>query len=104
MKKYNSHVFICSSCRYAPDSSRPDELNPESQSQDLRKALKARAKEKLNELYPDKRIRISGSTCLGRCKEGIACVIYPQGEWLTHLRPENIEEQIFTAINKLMAD
>ncbi len=100
MKKYDCHVFICSSCRYAPDPGQKEELNPEGESQNLRKTLK----EKYKKNYPNKNVRISSSSCLGRCEEGITCLLYPQGQWLTDLRPQNIEEIVFKAINYLIPD
>jgi len=29
-------------------------------------------------------VRINKSGCLGQCENGIACVIYPKGEWHLH--------------------
>jgi (2Fe-2S) ferredoxin len=36
--------------------------------------------------------RINKSGCLGRCGEGIACVAYPKGEWLTDVNVEEVEK------------
>lgn len=97
MKNYDAHVFICSSCRYPIDPNNKEVLCPKEESVELRKKLKAEAKE----MFPNKKVRISSSSCLGRCEEGLASVIYPQGEWLTDLRPNNIKERIFGEIAKL---
>ena len=99
MKKYEAHVFICSTCRYAPDPSKPEVKNPEGECQALRKDLK----EKYKKLYPNDPVRISSSSCLGQCEQGIAAVIYPQAEWHLNLRPENIEETLFSACQRLLA-
>ena len=39
-----------------------------------------------------KRIRINKSGCLNRCAEGIACVAYPKGEWITEASGQNLDE------------
>lgn len=97
MKNYDAHVFICSSCRYPLDQKRPELLNPKEEAGEIRKKLKEEAKE----IFRDKKVRISSSSCLGHCKEGLACVIYPQGEWLTNLRPNDIKEKVFQKITQL---
>jgi (2Fe-2S) ferredoxin len=52
----------------------------------------AKLKEWSRGLTGGKRIRINKAGCLNRCAEGIACVAYPKGDWLTDVTPENIEE------------
>lgn len=47
----------------------------------LRDSLKAHFKGFKNPDGSAPRLRINASGCLGRCEEGIACVLYPSGEW-----------------------
>ncbi|MBS1960151.1 MAG: (2Fe-2S) ferredoxin domain-containing protein [Bdellovibrionales bacterium] len=36
--------------------------------------------------------RVNKSGCLGRCGEGIACVAYPSGEWLTDVKVDEVDK------------
>ena len=36
------------------------------------------------------RIRVNRSGCLGKCESGIACVAYPEGEWVLKALPEDL--------------
>jgi len=33
------------------------------------------------------RVRVNTAGCLGRCADGIAAVLYPDGQWFTGLKP-----------------
>lgn len=37
------------------------------------------------------KVRINASGCLDKCTEGVACVIYPQGEWLSHVSVNDLD-------------
>lgn len=37
-------------------------------------------------------VRINSSGCLDKCSEGIACVIYPKGQWLTQVKMDDLDE------------
>lgn len=54
------------------------------------------AKEKLKQLglFGEGKIRVSSSGCLGRCEQGPAMVIYPEGVWYTYTGVADIDEII----------
>lgn len=86
-KDYNeleAHVFICTNNKDGKSSCAPHGAN------ELRDTLKALSKDDSKGWKG--RVRINNAGCLGRCKEGVACVIYPQAEWHTDLRPQNAKD------------
>jgi (2Fe-2S) ferredoxin len=36
-------------------------------------------------------VRVNASGCLGRCKKGIAAVLYPEGKWFENLKSTDTE-------------
>ncbi len=93
MNKPIKHLFICTKCTYIkPDHS---ESSPE-EAVNLRKNLKNRIRE------TDKKdqVQVTASGCLGRCEHGISAVLYPEGKWLTNLRPSD-EENLFESLIKI---
>lgn len=77
---YRAHLFCCTNQRPAGHE-RP--CCGSKGSERLRNYMKRRAKE----LGLDNDgVRINGAGCLGRCDEGPAVVIYPEGIWY---RPQN---------------
>ena len=78
---YKSHLFICSSCKYQEEGATVEGIGNQ---------LKKDIKKKVKELMPnDKSIRVSTSGCMGKCKSGVAAVIYPESKWFLDLRPED---------------
>lgn len=90
MSELKAHLFVCTSCTY----NRPDgtESSPE-EAYKMRKNLKNRAREQ----FSKKEVRVSASTCLGECDHGIAAVLYPKGDWILGLRPDD-EDKLFTQL------
>jgi (2Fe-2S) ferredoxin len=60
-------------------------------SKKLIEELKPWLKKELQRLGLEGKGRINQSGCLGRCGEGIACVAYPSGEWLTDVKLEDAD-------------
>lgn len=92
MPNLKTHLFVCTSCTYKKSFGR--ESDPE-EAAELRKCLKKRARE----AFPKDEVRVSAVKCLGECDDGIAAVIYPDGEWLLNLRPED-EDKIFHRLSE----
>lgn len=93
MSNFKAHVFICT------NSSEGEESCAAKGAKDLRGNLKKRFKE--DPEIDQKSIRINSSGCLGLCSQGIACVIYPEGEWITRVNVQD-EENLYKLIkNKL---
>lgn len=51
----------------------------------------ARLKAKLVASGLKESIRINKSGCLGQCGHGPVMVVYPEGVWYAHLKPEDVE-------------
>lgn len=85
---FDFHLLICTNERKSGDDcgSRG--------SQELIEELKPWLKDELKKMGKEGKARINKSGCLGRCSEGIACVAYPSGEWMTEVRnkSKDIEE------------
>lgn len=79
------HIFICTKCSYLQEDGKFSD--PE-----LSAKFRNDVKQAVKEQYPGRNIRVNASGCLGQCQKGINCVIYPQNEWLTHLRTGDIEK------------
>jgi (2Fe-2S) ferredoxin len=83
---YQQHIFFCVNqkeggrkCCYEADAER----------------LWAYAKERLQALgYDKQQVRVNKAGCLGRCSEGPAIVIYPEGIWYTYQSEADIDEII----------
>lgn len=55
-------------------------------------------KSKLSELdlHGPRKIRVSKSSCLGRCEDGPCLVIYPEGVWYRYTSEQDLDEIIET--------
>lgn len=89
--KLKAHLFVCTSCSYRKHDG--TDSDPE-EAYLLRKNLKQRAKEH----FSNKEVRVSSVKCLGECDRGIAAVLYPKGEWLLSLTPQD-ENEIFKKLS-----
>ena len=81
---YEFHVFCCTTRR--PDDS-PHPSCGQKNSQDLTAYLR----EKVAELELEN-VRINPASCLGRCDQGPAMVIYPEGTWYKFTSREDLDE------------
>lgn len=81
MAKLKSHLFICTNG--VDKTGRCGNKN----SEQLRRSLKERCS---GESWATD-VRINSSGCLGHCENGIAAVMYPQGEWFFDLKDTNSE-------------
>ena len=86
-KQIDFHFFICTHSRDEGASCAPQgalaiqqALKEWSKSEEVRLHLKGR------------KIRINRSGCLDRCKEGVACVAYPQGKWILSAKENDIPD------------
>lgn len=79
---YKAHLFICTNQKDGK------KCCADKNGEKLQKKVKEIAKERWG-----KQVRINKSGCLDRCSEGIAAVLYPQGEWFVDLenRGEDVE-------------
>lgn len=76
-----AHLFVCTNTKREGDSCGPKGGGA------LKDATKAMCGQNLAEHRGGFRVNASG--CLGRCAEGIAAVLYPQGTWFTGLSAED---------------
>jgi (2Fe-2S) ferredoxin len=87
---YRIHAFICTNRR--PDGHKLGSCAAEG-SEHLRNYMKEKAKAMgLGD------VRINGAGCLGRCAEGPAMVIYPEGIWYSFKTEADIDEILTTHI------
>lgn len=79
---YLTHVFVCTNQKKSGECCAPHG------GEELRRQLKDWIATK-----PEwkKKIRINVSGCLDRCQEGVAIAIYPQEQWITNARLEDLE-------------
>lgn len=87
MSYYQKHIFFCTNVK-------PD--NRKCCSQGNATAMQHHAKEKLKQLglHGEGKVRVSSAGCLGRCQQGPAMVIYPEGTWYTYSSIADIDEII----------
>lgn len=90
MPDLKAHVFVCTNVKEGRVTCGPKGAA------ELRDNLKKLAKEKWQD-----DVRINNAGCLGKCEDGIACVIYPKGEWLTHLNGTDVDK-VFSAIDTIL--
>ena len=83
---FDFHLLICTNERATGESC------GQKGAQKLVEELKPWLKAELHKLGKDGRGRINKSGCLGRCGEGITCVAYPTGEWLTDVKVDDIDK------------
>ncbi len=77
--KLKAHLFVCTNLREKGESCGAKG------SQELRDRVKKICKEK----GLKGQVRINSSGCLDHCKEGIAAVLYPEGQWFVHLTKDD---------------
>ncbi len=85
-KQFDLHVFICTNQRENGDDC--CQKGAEAIQQELKKWSKTK---ECSEQLKGKRIRINKAGCLDRCKDGVACVVYPQGEWILNATPDDVD-------------
>jgi predicted metal-binding protein len=49
------------------------------------------------------KVRVNASGCLGQCEKGIVAVLYPEGKWMTDLKPDD-SDQLSQAIDFCLAE
>ncbi len=74
-----THVFICNSCTLEGDG----QPAKEGVGIEFRNVVKRMAASR----WDKTEVRINASGCLGKCAKGINCVIYPEGQWISNLKP-----------------
>jgi (2Fe-2S) ferredoxin len=85
MSYFDRHVFVCTNARQ--DACKKS-CNDHGEGTQAAKFLKNEvAKRALN---GKGHIRISQAGCLGRCQEGPALVIYPEGHWYTYQTEQDL--------------
>lgn len=47
-------------------------------------------KEAVNKAGLKGRVRVSKTHCLGQCQHGPNVMVYPEGTWFSHVRPEDV--------------
>lgn len=90
----DAHLFICNSCEYKNSS------GVEITTSDI-KSFRKKIKEMCSQLFPDKKIQVTNSGCLGRCDNAINAVIYPQGLILNGLKVDQ-EHDLIDHIKKCL--
>jgi (2Fe-2S) ferredoxin len=81
---YRRLVFVCLHDR-GPDH--PKGSCAQKGSEALLKQLKGRCKE-----LGIEGVRVNKAGCLDNCEQGISVVVYPEGVWYGHVKPEDVEE------------
>lgn len=87
MSYYAKHLFVCTNRRDKPCRQSCGDNNIGANAIDY---LKGHAK--AMGLMGVGKLRISSSGCLGRCNEGPAMVLYPQGHWYTYRSESDLQE------------
>jgi predicted metal-binding protein len=82
-----AHLFVCTNGKDVPGKC------GHKNSENLRKKLK----ETCSQQSWSKEVRINASGCLGKCEQGIAAVLYPQGIWKTQLQ-ETSHDELFNLV------
>lgn len=87
MSYFKHHVFFC--CNQRPEGE-------DCCANHGAVAAQTYAKERIAELglKGEGAVRINKAGCLGRCDEGPALVVYPEGVWYQYVDNEDIEEII----------
>ncbi len=83
--RFRRHVFVCENLRPGDD---PRGSCGSKGSAAIREALK----EELARRGLKKQVRANASGCLDACAYGPSMVIYPEGVWYGHVRPEDVPE------------
>ena len=82
---YQRHVFVCTNERPASD---PRGCCKARQSE----AVLSEFKRLLKERGLAGKVRANSSGCLDGCSEGPSVVVYPEGVWYGHVKPEDAAE------------
>ena len=78
MSIYKRHVFVCTSGKTCPQDGAEEVLST------MRAEIAARGLKQ--------EIRINKAGCLDQCGNGPVAVVYPEGIWYAHLKPEDCLE------------
>ena len=79
-----AHLFICTNDKHGKSESCAARGSLE-----LREAVKKLCQDESRGWHG--RVRVNASGCLGRCKDGIAAVMYPQTQWFEHLKKDDVQ-------------
>ena len=83
--RFRHHVFVCENRRPEED---PRGCCGRKGSEEIRALLKAELKRRgLKGL-----VRANAAGCLDACAHGPSIVVYPEGVWYGHVRPEDVPE------------
>ena len=77
---YYLHIFICTDPKPGGCAERGGEQ------------VRKRLKEELDARGIGMEVRVSRCGSIGLCKYGPAVLVYPEGAWYAHVRPEDIPE------------
>ncbi len=75
---YRKHVFVCTSGKTCPNEG-SEEVCSVLRKQIVERGLKGQ-------------IRINKTGCLDQCGNGPVIVVYPEGIWYAHVKPEDCQE------------
>lgn len=82
---FDYHVFVCTNRKEEGKISCAPQ-NSEALCEELKKLSKSTPELRA------KKIRVNKSGCLGICEEGPNIVVYPEGTWYTHCKPEDAKD------------
>jgi (2Fe-2S) ferredoxin len=93
MSHYKTHVFICTNQKTE---------NKKCCANGNAAEMVAYAKEQAAKLgiTKESKFRISSSGCMGRCDEGPVLAVYPQGDWYTYSRKEDIDRILVSVLKQ----
>jgi (2Fe-2S) ferredoxin len=83
--RYRHHLFIC-------ENQRPGDDRRGSCGACGGAAVRQAFKEELARRGLKGEVRANGAGCLDACSQGPAIVVYPEGVWYGHVRPEDVPE------------
>lgn len=81
--KFQGHLFICTNKKEKGECCFPK--GGEQLQKELKEWIKADPALK-------GKLKVSKSGCLSHCEKGITAVLYPSGQWFTHVDPKDTEE------------
>ncbi len=85
MPKFDHHIFICENFR---DPSDPRGCCGAKGSEEIR----ATFKEEIKKSGLKGKVRANKAGCLDQCAQGPVVVVYPEGIWYGHVKPEDVDE------------
>jgi len=83
--RFSHHVFIC-------ENRRPDDDPRGCCGGRGSEAVRQAFKEELHRRGLKGQVRANGAGCLDACAHGPSVVVYPEGVWYGHVRPEDVPE------------